>query len=50
MAVPVRYDLLHQGDAMIARCSRYKSTTVPPPVGFVVYKFVIWFNTESMSF
>ena len=50
MAVPVRYDLLHQGDAVILRRSRYKSTTVAPPVGFDVYKFIIWFNTKSLTF
>ena len=50
MTVPVRYDLLRQGNAMIVRCSRYKTTTVPHPVGFVVNKFVIWFNAESMNF
>ena len=50
IVVPVRYDLLRQGDAMIVRCPRYKSRTAPPPAGFDVYKYVIWFNTQSLSF
>jgi hypothetical protein len=46
LAEPVRYDLLRQGDAMIIRSSRYKSRTVPPPAGFEVYKYIIWFNVR----
>ena len=48
-ALPARYDLLRQGDAMILRSSRYKSRTVPPPAGFEVYKYVIWFNTHALA-
>lgn len=47
MALPIRYDLKLQGDAMILRHRRYKSETVPPPPGYDVYKYVIWFNAEE---
>ena len=47
MTSPVRYDLLRQGDAMILRCSRYKSQAALPPAGFEVYTYVMWFDTEQ---
>jgi hypothetical protein len=47
---PVHYPLPLVGDAMIIRCSRYKSCTALPPAGFEVYTYVIWFNTEQLNF
>ncbi len=44
---PVRYDLQRQGDAMIVRCSRYKSRAFHPPAGFEVWTYVMWFDTEQ---
>ena len=47
MTPPVRYDLQRQGDAMIVRCSRYKSRAFHPPAGFEVWTYVMWFDTEQ---
>ena len=44
---PVRYDLQRQGDAMIVRCSRYKSRAFHPPAGFEVWTYIMWFDTEQ---
>ena len=47
MTPAVRYDLQRQGDAMIVRCSRYKSRAFHPPAGFEVWTYVMWFDTEQ---
>ena len=50
MTAPVRYDLTYAGDAMNPRCDRYKSQTPPPPAGFDVYKYILWFNGEQLNY